>query len=103
MLENAVHVNRKVLMIICDGMPAGGGYYGETANNHVKQVVEKARKNGVEVIALVVGNLGAAKQQMIHMYGRENRDWIHVPQPENLPQAVEKISKRILHWDGAAA
>jgi hypothetical protein len=103
MLENSQDAHRRVLMIVCDGMPSGSGYHGDGAKRHVTQVVSKARKSGVEVIAIFVGRLGEAMHQMNEMYGMENRDWIHVPQPDDLPGAVERIAKRVLHWDGGAA
>jgi hypothetical protein len=102
MLDNSPDAHRRVLMIVCDGMPSGSGYHGDGAVKHVKQTVQKARKAGVEVIAIFVGRLGAAQDQMNEMYGRENHDWINVPQPDDLPSAVEKIAKRVLYWDGAA-
>ena len=102
MLENAPNAHRRVLIIVCDGMPSGSGYHGNDAIRHVTHVVSKARKTGVEVMAIFVGRIGEAMTQMNDMYGVENRDWIHVPQPDDLPSAVERIAKRVLHWDGAA-
>jgi nitric oxide reductase activation protein len=103
MLNNAPDAQRRVLIIVCDGMPSGGGYYGNLGVEHVTSVVNKARKGGVEVFAVFVGRIGQAQEQMNKMYGRENHDWIHVPQPDDLPTAVERIAKRVLFWDGGAA
>jgi hypothetical protein len=103
MLENAPNAHRRVLLIVCDGMPSGAGYGGGAAVKHVTHTVKKARNQGVEVIAIFVGRLGLATDQMNEMYGRENKDWIHVPQPDDLPGAVERIAKRVLYWDGGAA
>lgn len=103
MLQNAPDAHRRVLIIVCDGMPSGSGYAGDGAKKHVTQTVKKARHAGVEVFAIFVGRIGEAMNQMNEMYGAENRDWIHVPQPDDLPTAVERIAKRVLFWDGGAA
>lgn len=101
--KNAADALRKIIIIICDGMPAGFGYSGDKSIHHTANVVRKARKNGIEVIALFVGSLSTASIQMKEMYGRENYDWVQVPQPNDLPRAVERIAERVLKWDGGDA
>lgn len=100
MVQNAPK-DRKVLFVICDGMPAGSGYGGEEASEDVRQRNKKLGKHGVEVISIFVGGLGGAQHQMEIMYGKQNKGWIHCPNSDDLPMLVEKIATRLLKWDGA--
>lgn len=100
MAENAKTADRKVMFIICDGMPAGSGYYGIDSIQHTVDQVNKSRKRGVEVIAIYVGQLDSAEDQMVRMYGQENKGWFRCVNSADLPATMERMAARLLHWEG---
>jgi nitric oxide reductase activation protein len=62
---------QKVLVVLSDGLPAGSQYGGTAAANHVLQVTDWARQQGINVIQVALGDdLQMADQ--IAMFRAEN-------------------------------
>lgn len=57
--------DRKVLIVISDGMPCGGSFYNSCADTDTKMAIEDARKQGVEVFGAVIDNYELIK----NLYG----------------------------------
>jgi nitric oxide reductase activation protein len=74
--------------------------YGGSAVDDTARRVQAARKAGVEVISIFIGELGYAEEQMVRMYGEKNKGWYPCPDAEKLPQVAEKIAASILRWEG---
>lgn len=98
MMEN-VPVGRKVMFVLCDGMPCGYGYGGNAVEDTARRV-QAARKAGVEVISIFIGELSGAEEQMVRMYGQKGKGWYPCPDAEKLPMVAEKIAASILKWEG---
>lgn len=81
---------QKILIVIADGEPYAHGYNGGSALRHVRDVVNKAERNGVYVIQLGVGNdLSEAEQkQMFNHY-------IPYSDDENLLRDLTKLMTKL--------
>lgn len=83
----------KILLVLCDGIPAGHNYGGDLAKNHVAQVAQWARRHGVEVYCLGIGN-GLKVHDLERMYGKGN--WQLMADASVLPKAVGKLLTKAL-------
>jgi hypothetical protein len=81
---------QKILIVIADGEPYAHGYSGRTAMGHVREVVNKAERNGVYVIQLGVGSSlqEAEQRQMFNHY-------IPYTDDENLLRDLTKLMTRL--------
>jgi Mg-chelatase subunit ChlD len=61
---------RRVVIVISDGEPSGGNYYGEMAMKHTKTAINDLRKSGISVICFSIDSGVVAKND--GLYGKEN-------------------------------
>ena len=62
----------KVLLVLADGLPAGAGYGGQPAANHVRAVTRWALRQGVRVIQIAIDPYGLQIEDQNAMFGPEN-------------------------------
>lgn len=86
------HPGSKILIVLCDGEPAGGyNYRGDLARNHTKQMVIKARRQGIHVIA--VSLVESVVPSNDEIYGSQNNLRGYGSQLEpTLKQIVQRLS-----------
>ena len=81
---------QKILIVIADGEPYAHGYTGRAAMNHVRNVVNKAERNGVFVIQLGVGyDLQEAEQRLMFNH------YIPYSDDENLLRDLTKLMTKL--------
>lgn len=89
-LQNGRGDTQKILIVIADGEPYAHGYSGVPAMNHVREVVNKAERNGVYVIQLGVGHdLREYEQRMMFNH------YIPYTDDENLLRDLTKLMARL--------
>lgn len=66
----------KLLLMISDGNPSVVGYEGEDAKEHVRDVVDKGKREHIEVLSIGIGNLDQADMydQFIPFSGSETAE-----------------------------
>lgn len=98
--ERAWPDRQRLCLYLNDGLPAGLGYGGATANEQVQQVVAAARRKGTEVVTIFLGRVDNYhhRPNLEQMYGREGRGWFNAPTPAQLPAIVAKIARARLAW-----
>ena len=84
---------QKVLLILSDGYPSGHGYGGREAERHVRQTVEWARTQGVDVIQIAIDDAMRTTDQE-HLYGPGN--WFPYVSERQLPRDLTKILGRFV-------
>jgi hypothetical protein len=81
---------QKILIVIADGEPYAHGYGGPSAMNHVREVVNKAERNGVYVIQLGVGEeLRESEQRLMFNH------YIPYSDDENLLRDLTKLMTKL--------
>ena len=75
------------MFVLSDGKPQGRGYSGSAAAQHTKDMIEKARSTGVEVISLSV--VSEVVWDNNNIYGRDYN--VDVSQDN----AVEELRKMV--------
>jgi hypothetical protein len=82
---------QKVLIVLSDGLPAGYEYGGHEAANHVLQVTDWARRQGVNVLQIAIDeNLRMADQ--VAMFRPENV--VEYTSDADLPKQLAKVLAR---------
>lgn len=82
---------QKVILVLSDGYPAGSGYGGREAQQHIHQVCTWARSQGVEIVQIAIDeSLRPADQAA--MYGAGN--WIAYTNERDLPRQLNKVLAR---------
>jgi hypothetical protein len=82
--------NQKVLFILSDGIPAGKGYSGTPAMDHVRRVTEWGAKQGVVTIQIAVGMYDEESQK--RMYA----NYVVYEDDASIPGKLTKIMSKIL-------
>lgn len=93
MQEQTPASENKILLVLCDGYPRGTGYGGSPAMNHVAQIVKHARKRGIDVYGLGMGN-GLDDRGMTHQFG--SKGYRIVDDVAQLPKVLGDILKKAL-------
>jgi nitric oxide reductase activation protein len=101
LLKRSTPEEQKILFIMSDGLPNGwgatgrgwgsGGYGGEEAMNHIRQIVRWAGNQGVDIIQVAIDPSMRPEEQM-QMY----KHWIPFETLEQLPGQVMNILKKLL-------
>lgn len=80
---------RRLLVVISDGMPRArfSNYDGDVALDHTKEMVDKVRKKGIDVLSISV--TVEAQRACNHIYGRENN--IYNEDPNCITTVVNRI------------
>jgi hypothetical protein len=77
--------DNRLLIVLSDGYPAGSGYGGYTAENHVRTVTDDAEKRGVYVIQIAIdADLRAESQNRMFSH------WVEY-EPNDLPRRFARI------------
>lgn len=78
---------RRLLIVISDGAPAAGNYWGNAANDHTKAAVDKLRRNGIDVISISITD--GANLVNSQIYGKANN--ISNNDPHVIKQVIENL------------
>ena len=90
MLEEAGANEQKLVIVLSDGYPAGNGYSGRAAMDHVRDTVRWAEKQGVEVVQVAISEeLTAARQ------GAMFKHWVPFRGGAELPAQMTALLKRV--------
>jgi hypothetical protein len=84
----------KVLLVLADGLPAGAGYGGQPAANHVRAVTRWALRQGVRVIQIAIDPDGLEIEDQNAMFGAENV--VPFKDVASLPRQMTAIMERYL-------
>jgi hypothetical protein len=98
LLRNSKPEEQMVVFIISDGLPNGwghggawGGYGGEGAMDHIRDVVSWAERQGVDIIQIAVDNSLRAEEQQ-RMY----KHWIPFESVDALPGQIMNAMKKLI-------
>lgn len=95
LIRDAHPNEQKVVFIIADGLPNGGsptGHYGDSlAEAHVRDVVEYARRNEVDVISIAIDSALRPDSQ-----ARMFRHWLPYADIQQLPMQITALLKKLL-------
>lgn len=81
---------QKVLIVLSDGIPSGQGYGDEPAMRHVRQVVEWASKQGVDVVQVAIDR-DLRPDDQTKMFGSQ---WVPFTTAAALPRTLAKLMAR---------
>lgn len=82
----------KLLLIISDGQPNDDSYGGESAREDIREIAQKCRRHGIEVIAAAIGD----DQERIKEIYQDN--YLNISDLNKLPKELVKIiRKRIVN------
>lgn len=79
---------RRLMIVISDGVPQAIRYIGMPANRHTKEIVDQARREGIDILSISITEEANATNNFI--YGKENNVY-----NEDL-NVIEKIVKRLV-------
>jgi hypothetical protein len=90
MSESSSSANKKLLIVLSDGQPSARGYGGAPAMDHVKKMVQRLEAQNWSVIELGVYGIDTADMNAMF------KNWIYIPDMEDVPNKVTQILKRVL-------
>lgn len=79
---------KRLIIVVSDGMPWAGDYFGDNAIEHSNYVVEEVRKKGIDVLSISIDNSAREPNDRIygHKYNVFNTD----------PNVIEELVKKII-------
>lgn len=83
----------QILVTILDGHPRAWDYGGVLAEKHVRGVCEAARRRGIQILAIGIGE-GLERRAFERMYGAGN--YVMVPEVKDLPRLMGRLLTRAL-------
>lgn len=90
LMERGEDDEQRVLIVLADGYPAGSGYGGSAAYEHVRSVDSWARRNGVEVIQIAIDQgLDASRQSAMF------KQWVPYTDTASLPRKLEALLAKL--------
>lgn len=87
----------QILITILDGHPQAWGYGGAPAEKHIQGVCEAARRRGIQILAIGIGE-GLERLAFERMYGAGN--YVMVPEVKDLPRLMGRLLTRALRTGG---
>jgi hypothetical protein len=84
---------QKILVVLSDGLPAGHGYGGGPAANHVRSVVRWAANRGVSVLQLAIDPHLVPSDQSA-LFGEGN--WLPFKDTASLPRQLASVMGRLI-------
>lgn len=84
---------KKILMIISDGLPEARGYCGASANKDTAQAVIEAEKKGIKVIA---AGIGSCREDIEELYRGTGARYLDITKLEELPKTFIGIVKEFI-------
>lgn len=85
---------QKILIVLSDGLPSGGGYGGQPAANHVRATCRWAESRGVKVFQIAIDPYGVRPEDQAAMFGESN--WIGFKDVASLPRQLTSLMSRYL-------
>jgi len=90
-----IRAARHGIILIADGCPACGSYYGDRANRHTADAISRVRSSGTSFLTVVVGN-GVPKATADFMYGAGK--YVHTD--DSGPRAAHTIGRVVASFVG---
>jgi hypothetical protein len=90
LLKTGKQGNQKLLIVMSDGIPAGHGYTGAPAMDHVRKVTDAGERMGVTTVQIAIG--GSQESNQKRMY----KHYIIFKSDMELPRDLTKILTKIL-------
>ena len=96
MLKNSTPDQQKIMFVFSDGLPAASsGYGGEWGMNHVRQVVDWAKRKGVEIVQIAIDPYGLKEEHQKVMFDHYVM-YDHARGLEALPGQLVSLMKKVM-------